>query len=158
MSTTKFEPYHARKAFPSFDEPASKAIFEVSLARRSNYHSLSNSIIRNTVEDPDLPGWFWDHYEPTERMTTYLLCMIVSDFEYTEANPGIYPKPVKAWAPSHLIEGTKFAATTMATILSHYEKLFRHPYTFPKMDSIYIPQFPSGAMENWGLNTYREEL
>ena len=94
-------------------------------------------------------------------MSTYLVAFIVSDFLSEEADSKILGgRPVRTWAPRHSIEAEEgvYAAKVAANVLSFYEDFFKTPYPLPKMDSIAIPHFQAGAMENWGANTYREKL
>jgi puromycin-sensitive aminopeptidase len=39
--------------------------------------------------------------------------------------------------------------------LDFFENYFNHEYQFPKLDLVPIPSFAMGAMENWGLVTFR---
>ena len=50
----------------------------------------------------------------------------------------------------------EFALRTAINITEFYEKYFGIGYPLPKQDLIAIPDFGAGAMENWGLITYRE--
>lgn len=51
--------------------------------------------------------------------------------------------------------GGVYAAEIAAKILKHYETYFNTTYPLPKMDSVAVPHFEVGAMENFGLNTYK---
>jgi len=106
----------------------------------------------------NLPGWYWDHFNPTVKMSSYLVAIVVSDYTSAAANSEYFGgKPVKIWAAPHYIakNGGAYAAETAAKILTHYESYFDRKYPLPKMDSVAIPHFSAGAMENYGLNTYR---
>lgn len=54
------------------------------------------------------------------------------------------------------MEKTRFALDAAATVLRHYENYTGIEYALGKFDLIGLPEFVSGAMENWGLVTYKE--
>jgi aminopeptidase N len=50
----------------------------------------------------------------------------------------------------------KFAVEHTVKAIEYFEKWFNYKYQLPKLDIVSIPNFRSGAMENWGLITFRE--
>ena len=97
----------------------------------------------------------WDHFERSVPMSTYLVAMIVCDFEH-RASDQIGDVEVRIWARRNAIEQTEYARGIAAKILRYFEVFFDVPYPLPKQDMVAIPDFGAGAMENWGLITYRE--
>ncbi|KAK7090085.1 hypothetical protein V1264_009931 [Littorina saxatilis] len=153
LATTQFEVPDAREAFPCFDEPAMKAQFNVTLLRKPPLVSLSNTKIVRTESRPN--GWVADVYDTTPPMSTYLLAFIVCDF--TNVN-GTTPKGIeyRVWARPEQSDSVEYALHTGMTILDYYGDLFATDFPLQKQDMIAIPDFAAGAMENWGLITYRE--
>ncbi|XP_046554047.1 aminopeptidase N-like [Haliotis rubra] len=159
LATTQFQAPHARKAFPCFDEPALKAQFDITLVVKEdtgrNYTALSNNKLKNT-EPTGVPGMTRHMYERTVTMSTYLLAFIVCDYEYVEdlASNVTY----RTWAWTERLEFTATAQEHGVRIFNRYAEYFTPPYVYDKLDNIAIPDFNAGAMENWGLITYRETL
>ncbi|KAG6450131.1 hypothetical protein O3G_MSEX006401 [Manduca sexta] len=159
LGVTQFEPTFARSAFPCFDEPAFKAKFEISVAHRTNLTVLSN--MRPAAQEPikDEPGWQWTHFERSVAMSTYLVAYVLSDFKYLETSylsKDNLTKPIKIWTRPEFINKAKYALAITPKLLDYYEDVFGLPYALDKLDLIAIPDFSSGAMENWGLITFRE--
>lgn len=91
-------------------------------------------------------------------MSTYLVAFVLSDFKSLETNYTSKDNktiPIKIWTRPELVAKAKYAASITPKLLAYYEEVFGVPYALDKMDLIAIPDFSSGAMENWGLVTFR---
>ncbi|XP_055901791.1 uncharacterized protein LOC129938333 [Eupeodes corollae] len=158
MATSKFEPTYARQAFPCFDEPDMKAFFEVTLVHPTDggYHALSNmNEVKQTVKGNVTEVVFAD----SVQMSTYLACFIVSDFHHKmkKINAAVGSDfDMRVFATAAQMEKATYALDTGATIIEHYINYFNLAYPLPKLDMAAIPDFVSGAMEHWGLVTFRE--
>lgn len=100
-------------------------------------------------------GYVMDTFEKSVEMSTYLLAFLVSDFVPTENE---YDETYKIWSQEAKQPQAAYAASIGPDILEYYEDYFSLDFPLPKMDMAAIPDFSAGAMENWGLITYRERL
>uniref|UniRef100_A0A8B9I1H5 Aminopeptidase n=1 Tax=Astyanax mexicanus TaxID=7994 RepID=A0A8B9I1H5_ASTMX len=152
LASTHFEPTSARMAFPCFDEPIFKANYSVRIRRGPSHIALSNMPV-HTVELED--GLFEDRFEASVQMSTYLVAFIVCDFKSVSRRT-VTGVDVSIYAVPHKWHQTHYALEAAVKLLEFYETYFNIYYPLPKLDLIAIPDFQSGAMENWGLTTYRE--
>eukprot|EP00123_Amoebidium_parasiticum_P001055 comp12046_c0_seq1/m.6750 comp12046_c0_seq1/g.6750 ORF comp12046_c0_seq1/g.6750 comp12046_c0_seq1/m.6750 type:complete len:862 (-) comp12046_c0_seq1:775-3360(-) len=152
MATTQFEPTDARRAFPCWDEPALKSTFSVSMRVPNDLTALGNmDIIKETQMDGGMKEVTFDK---TPIMSTYLVAFICGEFEYVEGTTREGVR-VRTYTPVGHKEQGRFSVEVACETLSFFSEYFDIPYPLPKLDQVAIPDFSAGAMENWGLVTYR---
>ena len=154
-ATTQFEATDARRAFPSFDEPALKSTFDVTLIVNKGDTAISNGRIVS-----DTPGPGEDKhtlkFSTTKRMSTYLVAMAVGDFQCNDGEADGIPIRV-CGTPDKKPLGT-VALRYAEEILKFYNQYYGIKYLFEKLDILGVPDFEAGAMENTGAIFYRESV
>lgn len=182
IATTQFEAADAKRAFPCIDHPAFKATFNVSFLIDKNLTAISNTLVseivteRSSTPGVELPvtkvqkGKKIMKFERTPLMSTYLLYLGVGEFEFIQDSytsevflNSSFTSEVKkrsillrvATTPGKKEYG-KFALDCTKKFLHFFEEYFNYPCPLKKLDLIAVPDFASGAMENWGAITFRE--
>ena len=153
LFATQFESHHAREVFPCVDEPAAKAEYDLTLVTRTGITVLGNMPVKSEEENGDS---LTTAFEKTPRMSSYLLAFVIGELHKKSARTksGV---EVNVWATPAQNENTLDFALDIATrSIDFYDEYFGVKYPLPKSDHVALPDFSSGAMENWGLITYRE--
>lgn len=153
LFATQFESHHAREVFPCVDEPAAKAEYDLTLITRPGITVLGNMPVKFQEENGDSRT---TTFEKTPRMSSYLLAFVIGELHKKSARTksGV---EVNVWATPAQNENTlDFALDIAARSIDFYDEYFGVKYPLPKSDHVALPDFSSGAMENWGLITYRE--
>ncbi|HUB05833.1 MAG TPA: M1 family metallopeptidase [Myxococcales bacterium] len=152
LAFTQFEPADARRAFPCFDEPDFKAVFELSATVPSGMRALSNgAIVSETVSKS---GRRTFGFAPTPPISTYLVALGVGELACVESACG--ESPVRVWAVPEKVGLGKPALEMACAFLPWLAEWFGVPYPYGKLDLVAVPDFEAGAMENAGALFFRE--
>jgi aminopeptidase N len=164
LLATQFESHYARQMFPCIDEPEAKAVFTLSVIAPSKDTVLSNTPI---AEEAPYNGELWQAakgdvrrvtFQPTPRMSTYLLALAIGEM-HRKSTTTERGTEVSVWGTiAQPAEAFDFALDAAKRSIEFFENYFGVPYPLPKSDHLALPDFSSGAMENWGLIVYRERL
>ncbi len=154
-AVSQMEATDARRAFPSFDEPAKKATFDISLMVDAADTAISNGRQLSDTPGPE-PGKHTLTFARTPKMSTYLVALLVGDFVCRDGAAATTPIRVCATPDKHQL--TAFALKAAEHQVQFFNDYFGIPYPFGKLDIIGIPDFSAGAMENAGAITFRERL
>jgi puromycin-sensitive aminopeptidase len=169
VACTQFEATDARRCLPCWDEPAYKAVYQCTVIADSHYTVLNNMPVREQstvmVAAPALfglatgavaaKGSVVRHFGETPLMSSYLLAFVIGEFDYVQktTKAGV---DLKVYTPQGKAAQGLFSLDLAGKALDFFATFFNEPFPLPKLDLIAIPDFAAGAMENWGLITYRD--
>ena len=162
LVVTQFEATDARRCFPCWDEPNIKATFDIILSVPKDRTALSNMpVISESTVNHNGITLKRVAFAKTPIMSTYLVAMAVGEFDFIEsvAKPKFPVGSEAITCRVYTLKGQtdmgKFGLEMCTRTLEYFSEYFDMAYPLPKMDMIAIPDFGAGAMENWGLVTYR---
>jgi aminopeptidase N len=153
-ATSQFEATDARRAFPSFDEPAFKAVFEVSTVIDSGDMALSN--MKQVSDTPGSAGKHTVKFAPSPKMSAYLVALAVGDFECVEG--GADGIPIRVCSTPGKKDKLGFLLTVAEACMKYFNQYYSQKYPYGKLDILGMPDFAAGAMENTGLIIQRDVL
>lgn len=153
LLATQFESHHAREVFPCVDEPEAKAAFDLTLTTETSVTVLGNQPIDWQREEN---GKLVTSFQTTPRMSTYLLAFITGNLQKKTAHTKNGTEVNVYATPAQSAQALDFPLDIAVRSIEFYNQYFGIDYPLPKSDHVALPDFSSGAMENWGLVTYRE--
>lgn len=153
--STQFESHFAREAFPSIDEPEAKATFDLSIKfdQEENEIVLSNMPEINQELRKETGVWT---FKTTPRMSSYLLAFAIGDLQGKTAKTQNGTEVGIFSTKAHPLTSLDFSLDIAVRIIEFYESYYGVKYPIPLSYHVALPDFSAGAMENWGLVTYRE--
>jgi aminopeptidase N len=152
---TQFEPADAKRVFTCFDQPDLKAAFTLHVVAPFDWQVISNTGGRTIEAGP--AGSQLAHFEPTKRISTYLVALIAGPYaKVTDSHEGI-PLGLycRASLAKYLDADHLFSVTKQG--FDFFHRVFDYPYPFDKYDQLFVPEFNAGAMENAGAVTFLED-
>ncbi|KAK0157871.1 hypothetical protein PV328_011560 [Microctonus aethiopoides] len=157
LAFTQLEPTGARKVFPCFDEPSLKANFEIIINHNKKYKALSNMHAVKTEIDPYNSRRRITYFAVTPKMSTYLVGIIISNFDYIESED----KLIRLYSRNDVINKVKYimdAGTKTLDFMNNYTGISYRSFGFNKLDVVIIPDIgvDVAGMENWGIITIQE--
>lgn len=156
FATTQFEPIDARHVMPCYDEPGIRAVIGVQVQHAKSYMALSNMPLLNDPEPVPETDYVVSKFEDTVQMQTYLLALIISNYDYASNNDEKPEQRVYA-RPEVIANGeVSFAKSQIGPILRKFEDVLEVKFPLPKLDHTLVADFQYGGMENFGLIVYRE--
>lgn len=151
---TQFESHYAREVFPCVDDPAAKAIFYLTLLTPDI--APGDVVLANTPLETNFENRYT--FTRTPEMSTYLLAWVIGPLQSVSTVNKNGVRVSSYCALNQPLDSLIFANETAARTLEYYDELFGEPYPLRKLDQVALPDFEAGAMENWGLVTYRESM
>ena len=159
-ASTMFAATEARSCFPCFDEPDFKAIFAIETTVDEDLTVISNMPIMDSKISSDGGKYQMkqrtDFFEWTKEMSSYLVCIVIGQYDYVEGYEQVLNTLVRVHTPCGQRENGRFALEVARKCLTYFNAYFGKPYPLPKLDLVALSRLSVGAMENWGLITCRE--
>ncbi len=152
---SNFEPYHAHRVFPCFDQPDLKATFEVTVEAPLDWEVISNTLPKESKPLSGKKNWI---FPPSPLLSTYLFALHAGPYSVWKSEAEKIP--LRLFARKSLakyVDHEEWFKITQSG-LDYYEIQFGYPYPFNKYDQIIVPEFNSGAMENAGAVTFSEKF
>ncbi|VDK69103.1 unnamed protein product [Litomosoides sigmodontis] len=157
LAVTQMEPTDARRMVPCFDEPEFKAVWKIKVIHPSGTSAVSNGIEIKNAEKTDDPDWVVTSFIESPPMSSYLLALAVTDFDFIEGTTSMGTR-FRIWSREEALNQTVYALKAGISAMEFYENYYNISFPLKKQDMMALPDFAAGAMENWGLITYREKF
>ncbi|MFH4978360.1 hypothetical protein AB6A40_005069 [Gnathostoma spinigerum] len=154
-AVTQMEPTDARRMAPCFDEPEFRAVWNLKVIHPIGTVAISNGIeLEDAVETED-HDWLVTTFAESPPMSSYLVAVAVTDFVFNEGQTNRGTR-FRIWSRKEAVNQTHYALQAGIKAIEFFEQFYNISFPLKKQDMIALSDFAAGAMENWGLITYRE--
>ncbi|QRV02960.1 aminopeptidase N [Arcanobacterium phocisimile] len=161
---TQFEPADARRVFPNFEQPNLKTQFHISIIAPESWTILSNSVEtrRESIGANSLgTECVQVFFAPTKRQSTYLTTFIAGPYVGFHDVAQTAQGPIDLGFYCRATLAQHFDLDDIATVtkqgLQTFPEAFGCIYPWGKYDSVFVPEYNLGAMENPGCVTFSED-
>ncbi|MDK1474141.1 aminopeptidase N [Streptomyces sp. 549] len=141
--------------FACFDQPDLKAEFAVTVTAPEGWTVLGNGISTPVEGSPGR----WE-CATTPPISTYLMAVVAGPYHSVRTEHAGLPfgLHVRRSLAEHLDADAAELLDITRRCFDRYHEIFDEPYPFDSYDQAFVPEFNSGAMENPGLVTFRDEF
>ena len=153
---SNFEPFHANKTFPCFDQPDIKASFVMNVGCPSHWKVISNQV---SLEVTKQDGISFHRFQETAKISTYLVALVAGDYHEVRLDDNETGIPLGLYCRKTFAEVLQHERYFKWTIrgFKFYQDMFDIRYPFVKYDQVFVPEYNAGAMENVGCVTFKED-
>lgn len=154
-AVTQLENTDARRMYPSFDEPAYKATFDITAIIDKGDTAISNGKI---ISDTPGPGddKHTVKFSTTPKMSSYLVALAIGDWECLEGSADDIP--IRVCGVPGKKQYAAFALEAAEFTMKFYNRYFGIKYPYGKLDILGVADFSAGAMENTACIISRDLL
>lgn len=151
---TLFVPDRARTAFPLFDQPDLKAVYDLTLDIPSSWEAISNGPISSVTEADSSKTL---NFAPSDLISSYLFSFVAGDFQtVTQTVDDVEMTMLHRESDLEKAERNLDDIFTLhRASLEWLEEYTGIEYPFQKFDFALIPSFQYGGMEHVGAIQYR---
>jgi aminopeptidase N len=153
MLATQLQAVNARMLFPGWDEPLFRASFDIEVTAPKGFQVLSNQPLEDRRP---VRGGVRHRFATTPSMPSYLVALAVGKFDVLEGQSAAVP--LRIFTAPHKREQARHAMAVSQQVLPYFGSYFGTPYALPKLDQLAVPGTRDGAMEDWGLISYVEDM
>lgn len=161
---TQFEPADSRRVFANFEQPDLKSRFSISITGPADWTLLSNGkeLTREAAPtNSQGTACATVHFAQTEIQPTYLTAFIAGPYSgfHDVAHTKQGDIELGFYCRATLAEHFEFddISTVTKQGLATFPAAFGVDYPWGKYDSVFVPEYNLGAMENPGCVTFSED-
>lgn len=152
LIATTMAPTDARRMLPTWDEPAFRARFKLTVDLPGHFKAYSTTPIEK--REAIAGGMQRITFGNTPKMPSYLVVLVAGELERISARQG--GVDIGIVTTEGKLGSATFPLAATRDLLRYFNNYFGIPYPLPKLDQIAIPGGFNGAMENWGAVVYNE--
>lgn len=157
LATTQYQATDARHAYPCYDEPQIRATYAIAIRHDASYFAVSNMPVESITPEAET-NYVTTRFEVTPSVHSYLISFTVSEYGSVGNEELAVPQRVYAKPRSIELGEANLGLEAGQLLLETFERHIGVPYGLPKLDQVAVPDYSWGAMEHWGVCSYREEF
>ena len=144
---------HAQRVMAAFDQPDLKAVITAAVTAPASWTVIGNALARPAGDGQ------WE-LAATPPISTYLFTVVAGPYCSIRAEHHDIPFALHARQSlaGHLHRDAAEILAITRACFDRYREIFAEPYPYDSYDQVFVPELESGAVENPGCVTFRDEF